>query len=255
VATLNFGTTDRKVFTPVSTALANLPNGAGTIIALIHKSTTGVADFCGLTNSAQTNWYHGLEQSAAGALSDDDGLAFFQSGSLITDDTTNWYWHAVDWASGAASIEAFHTRNHTSGGAWSHSNAGANNGGTRAGPGTGGWMRLGFVGDFSTGTKDMALVAVWAGTRFSTSDYATWTKTSDLYSHPLGAPDVPVRVQREHARRPDRRVDVQLGQLDRHDAHGRRPADLHVRRCRRCRCGADTRSAQVPARRLRRNEL
>jgi hypothetical protein len=188
VATLNFGTTDRKVFTPISSALANLPNGAGTVIVLIHKTTTGFADFCGLTNSAGSNWYHGLEYSASSALSDDDGVAFFQSGSLVTDDTTNWYWDAVDWAAGGPSIEQFHTRNHTTGGAWSHSAATANNGGNRAGPGTGGWLRIGYTGDFAIGTKDIALVAIWAGTRFSTSDYAVWSKTSDLYNHPLGSP-------------------------------------------------------------------
>jgi hypothetical protein len=188
VATLNFGATDRKVFTPVSSALGALSAGAGTIIVLIRKTAQASADFCGLTDSTAANYYHALSQTGTDFLIDDENHTGPTSATAATDDTTNWWWYAGDWASGAASLERFHWRNQTSGGSWTHANSTGNNGGTFTGPGTSGWMRIGYIGDNSGAGKDIALVAVWAGTRFSDTDYASWSKTSDLYSHPLGAP-------------------------------------------------------------------
>jgi hypothetical protein len=191
VATLSFATTDRKVFTPISSALANLPNAAGTIVVLTKKSVLGQVDFAGLTDSGPTNWYHSLSQDAVDLLWDDDGLAAaanLKASSAATDDTTNWWLYAGDWAGGAAGVERFHWRNQTTAGTWTHSPAAGTNGGMRTGPGTGGWLRLGFTGDESAGSKAMAVVAIWAGTRFADANYGTWSKTSDLNGHALGAP-------------------------------------------------------------------
>jgi hypothetical protein len=193
VATLNFSSTssDKKVFTPISAALSNLPNGAGTMIVLHHKVATGAgADYCGLLNSAASAWYHTLSQQfGPTVLIDDDGLTGPVSSTTPTIDSTNWWWYTVDWPAGAAALERFHYRNHTSGGSWTHSNSTGNNGGNRAGPGTGGWFRIGDTDDEATVVgRDIALVAVWAGTRFADGDYGTWTKTSDLYNHALGKP-------------------------------------------------------------------
>jgi hypothetical protein len=84
---------------------------------------------------------------------------------LTTSGLTDWY-HALSWSN----------RLTVSGGA------------ARAGPGTSGWLRIGYFGDNSAGTVDKALVAIWAGTRFTDTDYGTWTKTSDLWNHALGHP-------------------------------------------------------------------
>lgn len=190
MATLNYGPLDRKVFTPVSSALANLPSGAGTIVALFKKTVLGGIDLNALTDPTPGAWYHGLY--IGGTWSDDDGLALMSSTLGAPDDITNWWVIGVDWAAGGPSIERFHWRNQSTLGAWTHDPATGNNGGTRAGPPTtgpgAGWLRLGYMGDNSTGSKDMAICAIWAGTRFADSDYGAWTKTSDLYNHAKGPP-------------------------------------------------------------------
>lgn len=187
MATVHFGGTDRKVFTPISSALGALPNGPGTMVVLLKKTVLGNQDYVGLTDSGLTTWYHGLTQDTSDFLYDDDS-ALVVATAAATDDTTNWWLYAVDWPSGTAQVERFHWRNQTSAGAWTHSNSTGNNTGQRAGPGTGGWLRLGYFGDEATGAKDYAVCAIWAGTRFTDSDYGSWTKTSDLYNHPLGPP-------------------------------------------------------------------
>jgi hypothetical protein len=182
VATLRWAsTTDLKTFTPVSTELSNLPNGPGTICVLIHKNTAGVgSDYAGLLNSGASAWYHSLNQQTDDTLWDDDGLgSTFVTGPA--DDTTNWWWYAVDWTSGASTVARYHWRNHTAGTGWTHNNGGGTTS-TRAGPGTSGWFRIGDSNDETTSAKDMALVAVWAGTRLADGDYAIWTKTSDVYN-------------------------------------------------------------------------
>jgi hypothetical protein len=188
VATLHFANTDRKVFTPISSALANLPNGAGTYVVLSKLGGATGADLTGLTASSATDWYHTLGPygTTPFALWDDDGSSSPHAVTGQTD-TTNWKLYAVDWPAGGASTERFHFRNQTTLSAWTHETSSPNNAGNRAGPGTGGWFTLGYAGDIQ-GVKDIAVVAAWAGTRFSDSDYGLWSKTSDLYNHPLGPP-------------------------------------------------------------------
>jgi hypothetical protein len=189
VATLSFAGTDRKIFTPISSALANLPNGAGTMVVLIKRTAIGSTDWAGLTDSGLGNWYHTLGAGGtSGQLFDDDGLVGPRTaGAFAPDNTTNWYWFAVDWPGTGAATERFHFRDQTGLGSWGHANTTGNNGGLRAGPGTGGWFRIGYAGD-SANTKLEAVVAVWAGTRFADGDYGDWRKTSDLYNHALGHP-------------------------------------------------------------------
>jgi hypothetical protein len=193
VATLSFSATDRKVFTPISAALNNLPSGAGTIVSLVKQTTVGNTDICGLTNSGSSAWYHSLINGLTSAslpastLADDEGLVTQSASTTWPQDTTNWYLVACDWAAGIG-IERYHWRNQTALGSWTHSAGSGNNGGSRAGPGTGGWFRVGYTGDESTGVKLIALTSVWAGIRLSDADYGLWSKTSDLYNHALGHP-------------------------------------------------------------------
>jgi hypothetical protein len=187
MATLRFATTDVKVFTPISSALGALSNGPGTIIALVHMSTTGSADMLGVLDSSGATFYHDIQWTSTNKLTDDENHVGPTSTSSFTQDATNWWWIAVDWASTAV-VERFHIRNHTSGGAWTHDPSAAAGPAAFAGPGTGGWVRVGATPDHSAGARDIAVAAIWAGTRFTDSDYGTWTKTSDLYNHALGRP-------------------------------------------------------------------
>jgi hypothetical protein len=189
MATLTFLGTEKKVFTPVSSALGALSNGPGTIIALVKQTTTGAQDFGGLTNSAFSAYYHGLINGTitASTLGDDDDVGSVAASATWPQDTTNWYLVACDWASTAA-VENFRWRNQTTLGAWTTSASATNAAAAKAGPGTGGWFSVGYLGDGSVGAKTHALIAVW-NVRFGTSDYnAAWNKTSDLWTHPLGHP-------------------------------------------------------------------
>lgn len=188
MATLVFAGTDRKVFTPVSALLGAVSNGPGTSIVLFKKSVLGAMDFWGLTNSGPTVWYQALSQNSTDNLYSDDGRAINTASAAATDDTANWWLHAHDWPS-ASGTEAFHWRNQTSLGSWTHSNSSTTYAGAQAGPGTSGWLRVGHHGDESTGTKAYAVIAIW-NVRFAQSDYdsGTYTKTSDLYNHPAGTP-------------------------------------------------------------------
>jgi hypothetical protein len=187
MATLNFQGTDRKVFTPISSALGALSNGPGTIIALIRTTTTGGADYLGVLNSTGSNFYHDVQWTGANKLTDDENHVGPVSTTTFAKDTTNWWWVAVDWASTAV-VDRFHIRNHTSGGSWSHDPSTVAGPAAFAGPGTPGWLRIGSSGDNTVGARDIAVGAIWAGARFADSDYGTWTKTSDLYNHARGAP-------------------------------------------------------------------
>jgi hypothetical protein len=194
VATLTFGATDRKIFNPISSALANLPNGAGTMIVLVKKTVLGATDYCGLLLGASSDWYHTLAHQAGDNLWDDDGLAGVAASAAATDDTTNWWFYAVDWPA-SAGTERWHWRNQTTLGSWTHSSSAGNDGGLRAGPTTAaGWFHIGYSGDGSTATKLQAVCAVWAGTRFADADYGSWSKTSDLYNHALGHPTLLVEL-------------------------------------------------------------
>lgn len=189
MATLSFAGTDRKVFTPISAAIGGIQNTAGTMIVLTKKSVLGNTDYCGVTDSGPTTWAGSLNQDVSDFLRNDRNHVYTQATSAATDDTSNWWIYATDWAAGAASLDRFHFRNQTSLGSFTHTPSTVNNGGAAAGVGTGGWLRLGSIGDESTGTKAIAVVAIWAGIRFGDSDYNTaWNKTSDFYKHPLGTP-------------------------------------------------------------------
>jgi hypothetical protein len=207
VATLHFSGTDVKVFTPISSALANLPNGAGTIVVLVRQ-TTAAGDMAGLLDSTGSTWYHALGVHNAGngnKLWDDDNTTILGITSQNTS-LTDWKLFALDWGA-VAGVESFHFRDQTTLGSWTHENSSVNNS-VVAGPGTSGWFRIGYFLDIPIGAMDMAVVAVWAGTRFASGDYGSWTKTSDLYNHAKGRADVPVRADRDEPYGPDRRVDV-----------------------------------------------
>src|SRR5262245_413662 len=143
MATLRFASGNRKVFTPVSSALANLPNGAGTMIALFKQSSANGNDIFGLLNSGGTSWYHALGVTTTGDgsnLWDDYGAATIVESPSSHTDTTNWFMVAVDWAA-TAGAERFHKRNQTGSGAgspgsWAHENSGASNNAPQTGPGT-----------------------------------------------------------------------------------------------------------------------
>jgi hypothetical protein len=187
VATLHFSGTDVKVFTPISSALANLPNGAGTIVVLVRQ-TTAAGDMAGLLDSTGSTWYHALGVHNAGngnKLWDDDNTTILGITSQNTS-LTDWKLFALDWGA-VAGVESFHFRDQTTLGSWTHENSSVNNS-VVAGPGTSGWFRIGYFLDIPIGAMDMAVVAVWAGTRFASGDYGSWTKTSDLYNHAKGPP-------------------------------------------------------------------
>lgn len=195
MATLRFSSsTNRKVFTAISSALGALSNGAGTILVLTRKNGGTVADFAGLTDSTRSSFYHCFGHNSAAAqvrLWDDDQAVVLNSVNENVD-TTNWYMYAVDWPTGTSQTERFHIRNQTGSGAgspgsWSHSNALGANTGQRSGPGTGGWWAIGDFNDLGAGQHDHAVVAVW-NTRFADGDYGDFRKTSDLYKHSAGPP-------------------------------------------------------------------
>lgn len=193
MTTLQFnGDTDAKVWTPISTTMANIRNQTNgyTIIILIKKDVLGGVDYCGLMNSGNTAWYHSLSQTSTDNLWDDDGVVSTTCSVAATDDTSNWWWYAVD-GSNTAALERYHWRNQTSLGSWTHNNSSGNGTSSLATPGTSGKWRVGDMFDEGlNGTFSGALCAVWANTRFADSDYGSWTKTSDLYNHPTkGTPD------------------------------------------------------------------
>lgn len=181
-------------FTPVSSALANLPNGAGTIAILWKPPTAATAqDGAGLTDSgnpAPTNWYHMISNGTGAKWTDDDGtgLVVVTTGAP---NGTDWFITVVDWPAGGAALERFHSVDQTTAGAWVHSNSTGNNAGNRAGPGTG-WFRVGYSGDFTmTSGTQIALVGAWAGVALGDTNAALLNankKTSDWYSNPAGKP-------------------------------------------------------------------
>jgi hypothetical protein len=187
MSTLRFAGTDHKVFTPISTALGTTGASTGTMIVLTHKSVLGGTDFCGVLSSGISDWWHALAQANDDVLTDDEGQSSSFATSAMADDTSNWWWIGMDWPNGTAG-NRFHWRNHTTAGSWTHTGGSTSGADRGSNPGTGGWMNIGWMNDNATGTKDIAICAVWIGTRFADGDYGTWTKTSDLYKHALGPP-------------------------------------------------------------------
>lgn len=185
--------TSHFVWTPISAALANFPNGAGTTAILWKPTSASSVDGTALTDSGNpspTNWYHGANVTT-GLWYDDDGT------NIITpsngQNATDWFIEVVDHPSGAAALERFHSVDMTTAAAWVHSNSTGNNSGTRAGPGTSGWLRVGYNGDNgdAIGTQ-IALVAYWAGITLGDTNAALLNankKTSDWYNNPAGVPD------------------------------------------------------------------
>lgn len=200
MATLAFnGSTANVLFTPISSALANLPNGAGTIAALVRIADGVDAQICELLNAAESAWYHGVgigTYNNDNEMSDDDGLTGPVFATSLSGDAAgagNYRIVGLDWPTGAAALERAHVSS-VIGGAetWTHLNSGGNNGGTRAGPATTGHLKIG-MSDASNYpfAGEIALLAVWAGVRFSDTDWTNlWTnkKTSDWYNHSAGTP-------------------------------------------------------------------
>lgn len=199
MATLAFDVSDGACFNPISSQLATLPNGAGTMAALFQAAGGTPGDICGLTDGSGTlhgavNWYHTLAYNAttaggvANSLFDDDGLVGISAPSTITL-STNWWLAVVSWGAGTG-VERFSWTNIASI-AWTHSNSSGNNGGTRAGPTTtAGQFNLAFLGD-QTSNLNLALVAAWAGVQLSDAQVealASNLKTSDWYNNAAGTP-------------------------------------------------------------------
>jgi len=194
VATLHYaGGTARSVFTPISAPLGSISNAAGTMVVLAHQSAATGNDMVGVTDAAATAtaWYRafGIRDtlwSPANTLWDDVGGNDVTSSTAQTD-TTNFFMFGLDWGA-VAGTQRFHFRNQSTLGSWTHENSGGPDNGLKAGPGTGGWLRLGDFTDYGVDGIDIAAVAIWAGTRFADGDYGTWTKTSDLWNHANGRP-------------------------------------------------------------------
>jgi hypothetical protein len=189
MATLYNSGSQRATFTPISTALNGLPNGAGTIAALVKKDSAAASlDAGGLLNSANSDWYHALSLTDL-RIFDDDGL----TGPLETptwSPGTDWYIIAVTWPAGGAALERFHHISQSSPAGWTHSNSAANNGGNRAGPGTNGHWLFGYHGDFG-GSGAIALMAAWAGVALSDAqieELITNNRTSDWWNNSAGQP-------------------------------------------------------------------
>jgi len=179
-------------FTPISSALNGLPNGAGTIAALINRqSATANQDMTGLVNTGLTNWYHTLTMLNDRLFSDDGIVGETETPTWVT--TTGWYIIVVTWPSGGAALDRFHHVYQTTPAGWTHSNSAANNGGNRAGPGTsnGAW-RIGYMADNNhTSSTYYALVAAWAGVALSDAQCAELSvnnKTSDWWNNSGGQP-------------------------------------------------------------------
>ena len=178
-------------FTPISSALSGLPNGAGTIAALFNRQAALASqDVTALVNSALTNWYHSLT-FLSDHLFDDDGIVGVNETPTWTT-TTGWYIIVVTWPSGGAALDRFHHVYQTTPAGWTHSNSAANNGGNRAGPGTGGHFRIGYAGDNNHSSSTYyALVAAWAGVALSDAQCAELSvnnKTSDWWNNSGGQP-------------------------------------------------------------------
>lgn len=197
------GTSDFVRFTAISSALANLPNGAATMAALCRipgpQGAGASADICGLTNSAHSNWYHTLSVSGANARGvDDDGQVIIQSTNTTlgfnaqsSSGANNYVIYAVTWT-GGSTTERFHlSSNMGSAESWTHDVTTGNNGALRAGPGTTGHFQIGYSWSWGFFGGDVALVGVWAGVALSDvqcQDLWVNKKTSDWYTHAAGTP-------------------------------------------------------------------
>jgi hypothetical protein len=209
MATLRYaaGTTQRTHFTPITTQLAALHQGAGTIAVLARlndvTTNTHLAELGDATNP--TNFYHSLDSTGAGSLFDDDNIVGSTSTStaLAVAGATadDFQILVVDWPAGGAALERFHASGDIGAAeSWTHSNSTGNNGGSNDGgggnPGTGGDALIGrHVSDGDL--LDVALAAFWVGVRFSDANVLDlWVnkKTSDWWNHPAGQPTMLVEL-------------------------------------------------------------
>lgn len=187
-------------FTPIHATLNNLPNGAGTIAALVKSTASSGAstfDIAGLHPASPfTNFYHVLfakidDSNPFSHLLDDAGLAVSQESPEWTGAHGKWYVMAVTWAAGTVT-ERFHRIDADLGGSWTHANAGGTNGGNRAGPGTTGHWLIGYNGEQS-GVCDIALVAAWVGialTDAQCTELYNQKRTSDWFNNSAGPPNL-----------------------------------------------------------------
>jgi hypothetical protein len=195
VATLAFnGSTAVVEFTPISSQLANLPNAASTMAALVRLGDDG--DVVGLRNPSAggANWYHGIGRDSSSRLFDDEGIVgCFSTSTALTTSVAgagNYRIIACDWGTGTATEQAHWSATISSAESWTHS-ATNTNGGLRAGPGTTGRLRIGEFGSFTALTGEVALVGIWVGVRMTQAQIEElWTnkRTSDWYSHSAGTP-------------------------------------------------------------------
>lgn len=196
MATLAFGGAGLVTFTPLSAALGDISNGAGTIALLMRLGGTpsGGEDFAGVTNSTQSTYYHNFGIENHGWLGDDTGASGYLHGttaqSADASGAGNFRIWVLDWPSTAAA-ERVHWSSVISGAeSWTHEATTANAPAAHAGPGTTGHFRLGDFNDYSPLTGEIALVGVW-NVRLSDTDVTNlWAnlKTSDWYNLSAGTP-------------------------------------------------------------------
>lgn len=209
MATLNFnGTTAYVKAHNLSTSLNAIPNGACTIALLLRRASTADNDgFCGLINAdvgSESDYYHAASMNAGSTTSyfDDDGLVGITWTGAASHPTgaggNNFCIVVWDWGTGTATERIHVSAGMGSAESWVHEDSDGNNGGLRAGPGTStGYFTVGGYNASDKFAGDIALVAVWAGTRFSDADAeALWIdkKTSDWYNHSAGHPDTLIEL-------------------------------------------------------------
>lgn len=185
-------------FTPISTSINNLPNGAGTLAALVRRDSLADGDdICGLNNSTRTAFYMDLTSAVTtGFPGLDDGTSLLApaSGATPAGVTANDFFILVGgWPSGIATVR-FHISS-TMGAAesWTHVNSTGNKVADRAGPGATGKFSGAYNNSLGALNGDFALMAAWPGVRFADADAeALWIskKTSDWWNHPAGHPSL-----------------------------------------------------------------
>jgi len=197
MATLRYASITASRFNPISAALANLQNEAGTMVVLVRMDAGDAGNdvIALLDNYPAASWYHGLGADVSTDQPyDDDGFVTVNCSISIPIGATanDFFIFVVDWPAGGAALERFHVSSKMGvAESWTHTDSNAVNGGNRAGPGTTGDFVIGDGGSIGALDGDVALVAVWAGTRFTDANVLDlWVnkKTSDWWNHPAGQP-------------------------------------------------------------------
>ena len=196
--TIIFQQSGAAVFNPISSQLGALPNGPGTIVALVNGRSGIVGDVCGLTDGGgviggMSAWYHTINGTGSGTneLFDDDGLVGIPSPGTTPFVFGTWFLVAITWGSGTG-VERFHWTSLSSV-SWTHANSSSNNGGMRGsalGTSVGQW-NIGNFRDNDSTDLAVGLVAAWAGVQLSDAQIQallTSSKTSDWYNSAAGQP-------------------------------------------------------------------